>query len=86
MFMQKPKTVISQHITESGFSFLNKIIVFSVDSQVQKSIFGLFNRCLYSYQNKGAGGARVRNHSTVTSGDLNNLQKAILPGWGNSVK
>ena len=69
-------------ITELGFNFLNKIIVFFVESQVQKSIFGLFNQCLYSYQNKGARGARVQNHSTVTRGYLNNFQKAILLGLG----
>ena len=73
-------------ITELSFNFLNKIIVFFVDSQVQKSIFGLFNQCLYSYQSKGHRGARVQNHSTVTRGYLNNLQKAILLGLGNSVK
>ena len=64
------------YITELGFNFLNKIIVFFVESQVQKSIFGLFCHCLYSYQNKGPRGARVQNHSTVTHGYLNNLQKA----------
>ena len=69
-------------ITELGFNFLNKIIIFFVDSQVQKSIFGLFCQCLYSYQNKGPRGARVQNHSTVTHRYLNNLQKAILLGLG----
>ena len=64
------------------FDFLNKIIVFFVDSQVQKSVFGLFNQCLYSYQNKGPCGARVQNHSTATRGYLKNLQKAILLGLG----
>ena len=67
-------------ITEFGFNFLNNIIIFFVDSRVQKSIFGLFSQCLYSYQNKGPRGARVQNHSTVTRGYLNNLQKAILLG------
>ena len=65
-----------------GFNILNKIIVFFVDSQVQKFIFGLFCQCLYSYQNKGPRGARVQNHSTVTHGYLNNLEKAILLGLG----
>ena len=61
-----PVTPEANHITELGFNFLNKIIVFFVDSQVQKFIFGLFNQCLYLYQNKGPCGARVQNHSTVT--------------------
>ena len=74
--------VILLHVTELGFNFLNKIIIFFVDSQVQKSIFGLFNQCLYSCQNKGPRGARVQNHSSVTRGDLNNLKKAILLGLG----
>ena len=72
----------SLRITELGFNFLNKIIVFFMNSQVQKSIFGLFCQCLYSYQNKGPRGARVQNHSAVTHGYLNNLQKAIFLGLG----
>ena len=67
-------------IKELGFNFLNKIIVFFVESQVQKSIFGVFCQCLYSYQNKEPRGARVQNHSTVTRGCLKNLQNAILLG------
>ena len=63
------------------FNFFNKIIVFFVDSQIQKSIFGLFCQCLFN-QNKGPRGARVQNHSTVTRGYLNNLKKAILSGLG----
>ena len=73
---------LKMRITELGFNFLNKVIVFFVDSRVQNSIFGLFCQCLYSYHNKGTRGARVQNHSTVTRGYLNNLQKAILLGLG----
>ena len=71
-----------ERITEFGLSFLNKIIVFFVDSQVQKSIFGLFCQCLYSYQNKGPRGARVQNYSTVTHRYFSYLQKAIFLGLG----
>ena len=71
-----------ERITELGFNFLNKIIVFFVDSHVQKSIFGLFCQCLYSYQNKGPRGARVQNYSTATHRYFTNLQKAIFLGLG----
>ena len=53
-----------------------------MDSQVQKSIFGLFCQCLYSYQNKRPRGARVQNHSTITHGYLKDVTKTRNGEWG----
>ena len=63
--------------------FKNLRIFSKENNKVCATIFGLFNRCLYSYQNKGPRGTRVQNHSAITVKGLNPGESILWFEWSS---